>query len=33
MSDSGAPADHITPYDRLALDEATLIELLAAPPP
>ena len=25
-----APADHITPYDRLALDEATLISLLAA---
>jgi hypothetical protein len=24
------PADHITPYDRLALDEATLISLLAS---
>src|SRR5882672_2374433 len=31
MSDPGAPADHITPYDRLALDEPTLIALLAAP--
>ncbi len=28
-----APADHITPYDRLALDEATLISLLAASKP
>ena len=28
-----APADHITPYDRLALDEATLISLLVASPP
>ena len=27
----GAPADHITPYDRLALDEATLVSLLASP--
>ena len=26
----GAPADHITPYDRLALDEAALISLLAS---
>jgi hypothetical protein len=31
MSPPGAPADHITPYDRLALDEAQLIALLAAP--
>jgi hypothetical protein len=30
MSDPGTPADHITPYDRLALDEPTLIALLAA---
>jgi hypothetical protein len=33
MSPSGVnsgPADHITPYDRLALDEAALISLLAA---
>ncbi|HEU5133980.1 MAG TPA: CHAT domain-containing protein [Steroidobacteraceae bacterium] len=29
----GTPADHITPYDRLALDEATLISLLAASTP
>jgi hypothetical protein len=28
---AGAAADHITPYDRLALDEAMLIALLAAP--
>jgi hypothetical protein len=27
----GSPADHITPYDRLALDEATLLSLLASP--
>ena len=27
----GTPADHITPYDRLALDEATLVSLLASP--
>ncbi len=27
------PADHVTPYDRLALDEATLIALLTASPP
>lgn len=33
MSHPGAPADHITPYDRMALDEATLIELLAGPTP
>jgi pimeloyl-ACP methyl ester carboxylesterase len=26
-----APADHVTPYDRFALDEATLVALLAAP--
>ena len=26
----GAPADHITPYDRLALDEASLIAILAS---
>jgi pimeloyl-ACP methyl ester carboxylesterase len=31
MNDPGAPADHITPYDRLALDEATLVTLLASP--
>ena len=30
---AGTPADHITPYDRLALDEATLIALLASPTP
>src|SRR5262245_53887563 len=30
MSTRGGPADHITPYDRLALDEPTLIGLLAA---
>jgi hypothetical protein len=29
----GAPADHITPYDRLALDEASLIALLASGTP
>ncbi len=33
MTHPGAPADHITPYDRMALDEATLIELLAAREP
>src|SRR4051794_24431245 len=27
----GAAAEHITPYDRLALDEATMVALLAAP--
>ena len=30
---AGTPADHITPYDRLALDEATLISLLASGTP
>ena len=29
----GSPAEHITPYDRLALDEATLIALLASSTP
>ena len=29
----GAAAEHITPYDRLALDEATLISLLASGTP
>jgi pimeloyl-ACP methyl ester carboxylesterase len=29
----GDHADHITPYDRMALDEAVLIELLAGPTP
>ncbi len=33
MTLAGAASDHITPYDRLALDEATLIALLAAPAP
>jgi len=28
---SGGPAEHITPYDRLALDEATMVALLASP--
>ena len=28
---TGAPAEHITPYDRLGLDEATLIALLTSP--
>jgi len=28
---SGGPAEHITPYDRMALDEATLVAMLAAP--
>jgi pimeloyl-ACP methyl ester carboxylesterase len=27
----GAPADHVTPYDRMALSEAALIALLASP--
>ena len=27
------PTDHVTPYDRFALDEATLVALLAAPTP
>ena len=30
---AGAPAEHITPYDRLALDEATLVALLASGTP
>ncbi len=30
MSLAGGPADHITPYDRLALDERALVGLLAA---
>jgi pimeloyl-ACP methyl ester carboxylesterase len=30
---AGTPADHITPYDRLALDEATLIALLSSRTP
>jgi pimeloyl-ACP methyl ester carboxylesterase len=30
---AGGPAEHITPYDRLALDEATLISLLASRTP
>ena len=29
----GGPAEHITPYDRMGLDETTLIALLAAPVP
>jgi hypothetical protein len=29
-NNGGAPADHITPYDRLALDEGSLISLLAS---
>ena len=29
----GAPADHITPYDRLALDEGSLIAALASRTP
>lgn len=33
MSRRDLPADHITPYDRMALDEAVLIELLAGPTP
>jgi pimeloyl-ACP methyl ester carboxylesterase len=33
MSDPGSPSDHITPYDRLALDEDVMISLLAAPVP
>jgi len=27
---AGNPAEHITPYDRLALDEATMVEMLAS---
>jgi hypothetical protein len=30
---AGSPADHITPYDRLALDEASLIAILASDQP
>jgi len=33
VTESAVPSDHITPYDRLALDEGTLISLLAAPAP
>jgi pimeloyl-ACP methyl ester carboxylesterase len=33
VTQPGAPSDHITPYDRLALDEPTLIALLSAPRP
>jgi CHAT domain-containing protein len=33
LTQPGAPADHITPYDRMALDEATLIALLSAREP
>lgn len=33
MTAPGTPSDHITPYDRLALDEATLMALLSAPRP
>lgn len=33
MNEPGAHADHITPYDRLALAEPVLIELLAGPTP
>jgi pimeloyl-ACP methyl ester carboxylesterase len=29
----GAPAEHVTPYDRMALGEAALIALLASPEP
>ena len=29
----GAASDHVTPYDRMAFSEATLIALLAAPEP
>ncbi|HEU4779692.1 MAG TPA: CHAT domain-containing protein [Steroidobacteraceae bacterium] len=32
-SSSGAPVDHITPYDRMALDEATLVSMLASGTP
>jgi pimeloyl-ACP methyl ester carboxylesterase len=28
-----APSDHVTPYDRFALDEASMVALLAAPVP
>ena len=30
MSNPAAPTDHITPYDRFALDEATLVRMLAS---
>lgn len=33
MTEPGAPSDHITPYDRLALPEPMLVALLAAPAP
>ena len=33
MTELGLPSDHITPYDRLALDESVMISLLAAPAP
>ncbi len=33
MSHAGGPPDHITPYDRMALPERALVELLAAPDP
>jgi hypothetical protein len=33
MIEPGTPSEHITPYDRLALDEALMIALLAAPLP
>jgi hypothetical protein len=33
LTQAGAAADHITPYDRMALDEAVLVELLAGPTP
>jgi len=33
MTEPGLPSDHITPYDRLALDEGLMISLLAAPVP
>ena len=29
----GAPSEHVTPYDRMALDESTLVAMLAAPGP
>ena len=33
LGPAGAPADHITPYDRLALDEGSLIAALASRTP
>jgi pimeloyl-ACP methyl ester carboxylesterase len=33
VTEPGSPSDHITPYDRLALDERVMISLLAAPAP